>query len=267
MSVTRITQNMLYETTRSTLQRQTRRLLEAQEIVATQKRINALSDDPVGAGRVFNLESQLSQTRQFVRNINQGITSAEAYDASLSETIDILSRARELVLSQANTATTSDQTRESTAIELIAIREQLLNLANTRIGNSFIYAGHLNTAVSGADVALYSMNRKLATGKTDQSGRFAFPGLTTGIYEVVVPNGTGVYRVWAAKTAPPAAQSVALIVTTSYMPLGRLGLANVFRQLSTMRITGGNQELSDAVEPIIPSGDDDTWTSSKKKAA
>ncbi len=142
MPINRVTQNNIFHTTTNILQTQQQRLLRAQQVVATQKRINALSDDPVGAGRVFNLNGQLGETEQFLRNIDRATTLSGAYDTSLNQVNEILTRARELMVAQNNTATSSAQTREATAIELIALRQQMLNIANTRVGNVFIYGGH-----------------------------------------------------------------------------------------------------------------------------
>ena len=64
MPVTRVTQNVLFQTTTNILQQQTRRLLQAQEQLATQRRINTISDDPVGAGQVLDFSTQLDQVRR-----------------------------------------------------------------------------------------------------------------------------------------------------------------------------------------------------------
>jgi CBS domain-containing protein len=49
----RITHNTLFDGLRRHLMTNTERLLQAQEVVATQKRINRLSDDPLDGGRVL----------------------------------------------------------------------------------------------------------------------------------------------------------------------------------------------------------------------
>jgi UDP-GlcNAc:undecaprenyl-phosphate GlcNAc-1-phosphate transferase len=53
----------------------------------------------------------------------------------------------------------------------------------------------------------------------------------------------------------------------SLVPLERLGRAHAFRQPPTLRMIDGNEELSEAAEANYPSIDDDTWPSSKNKAA
>lgn len=91
-----------------------------------------------------------------------------------------------------------------------AVTDVVLQQGNTLVGQVVTAE---NTAVPGVEVSLSSANHILAVNKTDQDGRFVFAGLTTGVYEVAVPGGGGVYRVWAAKTAPPAAQPVVRIIS------------------------------------------------------
>lgn len=192
MTVTRVTQNVIFNTTASLLQRQTRRLLDAQEVVATQRRINTLSDDPVGAGRALNLRGQLAATQQFLRNIDRAQTLAAAHDTALGQVVDILTRARELVLSQANTATSSAQTREATAIELIALREQLLNIANTRVGNTFIFAGHRDSVppFAGATPTATPGIGNTGTGVVDAITVSNITDVTGDAYQVVFTSPT-----------------------------------------------------------------------------
>jgi flagellar hook-associated protein 3 FlgL len=152
MPITRVTQNVIFNATTNILHRQARRLLDAQQVVETQKRINTISDDPVGAGQVLGLRTQLAQTQQFLRNIDRATTLANSYDTALEQANTIITRARELVVSQANSAATSDSTREAAAIEIIGLREQLIDIANTRVGNRFIFAGHRDTQAPFASV-------------------------------------------------------------------------------------------------------------------
>ena len=99
-----------------------------------------------------------------------------------------------------------------------AVTDVALQQGNTLVGQ--VVTGE-NTVMPGVEVSLSSGNHILATSKTDQDGRFVFVGLTTGIYEVAVPGGGGVYRVWAPKTAPPAAQPVVRIISQTDVVRGQ----------------------------------------------
>jgi flagellar hook-associated protein 3 FlgL len=142
MTISRVTHSIIFDTSRSFLQRQARQLLDAQIQVATQRKINTLSDDPLGAGSVLRLRTQLRQTEQFERNIGLATSLTEAYDASLEQSIEMIARVRELVVGQSSSATANDLTREAAAVEIITLREQLIAIANTRVGSHHIYSGH-----------------------------------------------------------------------------------------------------------------------------
>ena len=60
----RVTNEMMYTTVLNQIQKNTDRLLHTQEVMASQKKINRVSDDPLSALRVFNL-------RHTVRSIDQ----------------------------------------------------------------------------------------------------------------------------------------------------------------------------------------------------
>lgn len=68
-------------------------------------------------------------------------------------------------------------------------------------------------ALAGSDVALLYGKDVVARTKTDKNGVFAAKGLRGGEYRVAAAGGQTTYRLWAPKTAPPAASNGALIVT------------------------------------------------------
>jgi hypothetical protein len=61
----------------------------------------------------------------------------------------------------------------------------------------------------------------VAVAKTDALGRFAIGDLRSGVYEVETVHGSQVYRLWAPRTAPPAAQQRILVVTGNEIVRGQ----------------------------------------------
>lgn len=61
-------------------------------------------------------------------------------------------------------------------------------------------------------VVVTRQGKLVAKTETDANGRFEVRGLTGGVYEVQTPLGSGVYRLWAPRTAPPSAKTVATVV-------------------------------------------------------
>ena len=65
----RITQNMMYQITRESIFRNQRLLMDMEEQVATQKRINRASDDPQGMIKILSYRETLSKLEQYPRNM------------------------------------------------------------------------------------------------------------------------------------------------------------------------------------------------------
>jgi hypothetical protein len=64
-------------------------------------------------------------------------------------------------------------------------------------------------------VAVQFDGRTVATAKSDTQGYFAVRGLRGGTYRVAAAGGSGIYRLWAENSAPPAARPSVLIVADS----------------------------------------------------
>ena len=90
-----------------------------------------------------------------------------------------------------------------------AVRDVALHDGGSLTGQVLDAAG---TPVAGTAVAVIDQGRAVASTQTGADGRFAIAGVKAGVYEVATSNGVTVCRLWAPRTAPPAAQSDALVV-------------------------------------------------------
>jgi flagellar hook-associated protein 3 FlgL len=125
------------------LQRAYQQLARAQEVVASGRRINRLSDDPLGAVRVVELRSFEASVAQFIRNIDNAKPSLEQSEAVLGDVVEQLTRAREIAL-QVGNAVYSPAERAAAAHEVDQILEHSILLANTKIDNRFLFGGYKN---------------------------------------------------------------------------------------------------------------------------
>jgi hypothetical protein len=76
----------------------------------------------------------------------------------------------------------------------------------------------LNTqgvGAAGMPVYIRAQDRDVAAATTAADGTFNVQGLKGGVYQVSTLQGHGVYRLWSAGTAPPAAQNGAVVYTQS----------------------------------------------------
>jgi hypothetical protein len=75
--------------------------------------------------------------------------------------------------------------------------------------------------VAGAKVVVQNQDKTGVDLKTDKDGVFAVKGVPAGVYRVASKDAQGVYRVWSPKTAPPGAQTGALLVSGNEVVRGQ----------------------------------------------
>ena len=68
------------------------------------------------------------------------------------------------------------------------------------------------TGVGGAQVSVRQGSKDPIAAKTGPDGHFTVKGLRGGVYQLAAADGHGVYRLWSAGTAPPAAIHEAVLV-------------------------------------------------------
>ena len=126
----------------ATLQRLQAELSEIQQQVATGRRIQRPSDDPVGSARALNLRESVSSIEQYQRNAGIAENRLRLEEETLTGVTELLQRARELTLQAAN-GTQTNETRGFVAAELRQGLDQLLALANTRdASDEYLFAGY-----------------------------------------------------------------------------------------------------------------------------
>jgi hypothetical protein len=105
-----------------------------------------------------------------------------------------------------------------TKIQDVALRDQ-----GVLLGTVLDEKGNARGAVP---VAISRQGNVIARTETNASGQFAVQGLSGGLHEVQTPVGSGVYRFWAPRTAPPAASAIAMVAPNTTVVRGQMGLGN-----------------------------------------
>jgi len=136
----RVTQSMLNSQLLRNLNNNLGRLNVLQDQLATGRKINKPSDDPVGISYSLRYRSELNANDQYQRN-NSSVTSwLEAYDKSISEVNSVLQRARELAVQGAN-STNPDQAMQAIAQEVDELYEHLVQVGNSKFNGKYIFNG------------------------------------------------------------------------------------------------------------------------------
>lgn len=136
----RITQRMLADRVLWNINTQQNAILELQTRLATGRRVNAPSDDPINARRAVNTRTTIAQSEQFIANL----ASAESFLRETATTVQTVNenllRLRELTIQGAN-GTYSQTELDNIAQEVDQILQGLLNTANHQVGNRYAFGG------------------------------------------------------------------------------------------------------------------------------
>lgn len=136
----RVTQSILQNNMLRNISSSYRKLGKLQDQLATQKKITRPSDDPVVAMLGLGYRTDLNQVEQFTRNIGEVQNWLLTTDDALAQGVQVLNRIRELVV-QASNDTYEENQRQMIAEELRELNEQLKIIAQTKIGDKYLFNG------------------------------------------------------------------------------------------------------------------------------
>ncbi len=137
----RISTLQLHQQSLSQMQKQTAKVQHLEMQIASGLKILKPSDDPVGAVKVLNLNSNLGMVEQYGRNVAQATSALSYQESVLTSVNDALQRVRELTL-QANNPANHDSALRSIGREIDEQLDQLKVLANTRdAAGEYIFGG------------------------------------------------------------------------------------------------------------------------------
>ena len=268
--VTRVTNQAQQANSLQNIFRITENLFKAQQEIASGKRITKPSDDPAGMRDSLLLRTGISQSNQYVRNIDNNRIYIQATDSAL-ESVDInLIRAKELSV-RALGGLANAETRGIAAKELDQIISQTFEAANIKVKNQFIFAGtefrtkpfeqgasgavyfgnserfeisvRTNTNVDftlpGSEVLANDLNPKI-TSSTQLSSLKAGSGITPGSFNITDRAGT------SGTVTVTSTDSVADLISKINKLSGNV-TASINANGSGLQLTDGNSVISQAL--------------------
>lgn len=140
MTINRVTQNMMSQSSLTGLQTGLSKLARIQEQLATGRVINRVSDSPADATSAMRMRSAIAEQQQYARNGQDGLGWLGQIDSTLMAVTDDTRRVRDLALTARNAAT-SPAGREAIAAEIDQIRSSLLSSANTTYVGRPVFGG------------------------------------------------------------------------------------------------------------------------------
>jgi flagellar hook-associated protein 3 FlgL len=152
--MTRVTENSSQNTINYAVGKVKGKVEDLQLKGSTLKQLMKPSDDPIGNVELLSIRSQNIDSAQYMRNAGFAQTQLSYTENVLEGITDILNKAKELAIGQASSIY-SPEVRQGVAKEIHQLRQQLLSMANKRVGNRYIFAG-----------------QKVLTRPFDQNGKF-----------------------------------------------------------------------------------------------
>ena len=141
----RVTSAMITQRTVNDFNNAREGLDAAQVRVTTGHKFQTASEDPTAAIGVMQNNAQQRAVTQYRTNIGTANSRVSLEEGSLDQLTTILTRAKELAVSQA-TGTATAGTRKSAATEVNQLLAQAVQLSNTKYGNEYLFGGTNSTA-------------------------------------------------------------------------------------------------------------------------
>lgn len=136
----RVTQTMLTNGNLNYINQNYNRYSKLMDQINSGKKITRPSDDPVIAMKGMRYRTEVVEVKQFQRNLNEGFNWMENSDAALDEAGSVLQRIRELAVQASNDSYGEDE-RKNIAKEIERLQEHIVALANTKVGDNYIFNG------------------------------------------------------------------------------------------------------------------------------
>ena len=135
----RVTNNTMIHSIVRYLTRQNEALFDRQNIIASGKKINKPSDDPLGMGRVLDYRQTIASIEQYQANIQRGKTRLDVVEVNLDLVDDLLEVVRAIAQDETGGTTAS---RQRAAESLKDLYDQILDQANSKFNDNYLFSGY-----------------------------------------------------------------------------------------------------------------------------
>ena len=135
----RISNNMIVKSYLNNLNSEMARQNEIQEKLSDGKQLHRPSDDPIKVARALRFRTNLASNEQFNQNVKDALSWMNTTDGVMSDMSSMMIRAKELTI---KSISTNDTTAfQAIASELDGLINHMVNIANTQIGDRYIFSG------------------------------------------------------------------------------------------------------------------------------
>lgn len=259
----RITDTMRYDTAVRNIFVANNRYTETMTKLASQREINRISDNPLGMSQILSLRQIQSDISLYKKNMDTTKTWLTLTESTLTSIHDVLTRAREIAVSQAS-ATANAHTRSACAAEVESLISEMVSLMNTRLGNCYIFGGTrtekppFNRDYTEARIdEPRAASDNIYTGTVSRGGTYSGEMNKTFVIKIVTggDRSAATYRwsddggrTWSAESAPGALEQEITLpegITLSFSA-GTFGTDDIFyvHAYAAGYYNGNSDELS-----------------------
>ncbi|WP_339318576.1 flagellar hook-associated protein FlgL [Paenibacillus sp. FSL R10-2734] len=136
----RVTSNMMNSQLLLNLNRNARTMNDTQLQLSSGRKINKPSDDPVGITYSLRYRAELSSNEQYTKNVDSALSWLDYNDTVLGQAGDVVQKIRELTV-QASTGSNPQSALDSINSEVMQLKEQLVDIANSTLNGKYIFNG------------------------------------------------------------------------------------------------------------------------------
>lgn len=139
--MTRVSENSNSHAVNFAVGKAKKRLEDLQMKGSTLSNITRPSDNPVANVESLHISSTSADNKQYLRNGDFATLQLNTTDKILEQVGDLLLKAKDIALQQSSDFYDGD-IRKNVSNEIKQIYNQALSVANTRVGNRYVFAGH-----------------------------------------------------------------------------------------------------------------------------
>lgn len=136
----RVTQSMMNTQLMRNLNKSMVRMDSLQNQLATGRKINKPSDDPVGISFAMRYRSEYNSNTQYESNADSAQSWLEFTDTMLNQAGNVLHRVRELAVQGAN-GSNPDTAYDAIRIEVEQLKNQMLEIVNSEFNGKYVFNG------------------------------------------------------------------------------------------------------------------------------
>lgn len=140
----RVTQNMSADNSIYNIQQGRAKLDKLQDLISSGQNVNKPSDDPIAARLLLEIGDKLKTMDQYSSNIDKASSWLKFTSTAMGGMSAIINLARK-VAGTINTGSDDPSIRQSAHDQLVDLKKQFVDMANTQYGDQYVFGGANNT--------------------------------------------------------------------------------------------------------------------------